>query len=615
MRDDLLHYYERELTFLRRMGAEFANRYPKVASRLELEASKCDDPHVERLLEGFAFLAARVHLKIDDELPEVSESLLRVLFPQYVRPIPSLSLVQFHLDPDQGGLTTGLELPRGTPLFSRPVGGVPCRFRTCYDTTVWPIVIEAVEWKAPHQVRPPIRASGVHAILRVELRCLSGGSFNDLELDQLRFHIRSGSGVAATLYELLMNHVASVLVRNPDEKGPKEPIEIQGGEAIEPVGFRESESLLPPARRSLGLYALLQEYFTFPEKFHFFDLRGLERLRGSGFGERAELLFLITPFEQAHREEQLTSGLSRETLRLGCSPVVNLFEKTSEPILLSQRRQEYPVVPDVRRRKSTGVYSVDELKAVTPGSRDPVRLRPFYSLDHGRPERERTVFWQEKRRPGGWRTDEGTSVFLSFVDREATLVHPDEDTVTARLTCFNEDLPSRLPFGNEGEGDFELPGGGPVDRVVALVKPTSPIQPPLGKAQLWRLISQLSLNYTSLVDGGGEGLRELLRLHNFADALAVERQIEGIREIRAEPCYSRIESEQGLAFARGQRVEIDFDEEEFAGGGVFLFASVLERFLGQYVSLNSFSVLAARSRQRQHLVHEWPPRSGSRALL
>ncbi|MFW5905059.1 MAG: type VI secretion system baseplate subunit TssF, partial [bacterium] len=586
VRDDLLHYYEQELAYLRRMGADFAKKYPKVASRLELEADKCEDPHVERLLEGVAFLAARVHLRVDDDFPEISEALLNVVFPHYVRPIPSLSLVQFHLDPEQGKLTTGLEIPRGTALYSRPVGGVPCRFRTSYDTTLWPLRVRGAEWKAPHQLDPPVRSREAVAALRLELECLADVSFEDLELDRLRLHLKAESGLAATLYELLLNNCISVLVREPDARPGTEPVTLPPS-SLEPVGFEDDDALLPPPRRSLGIYAILQEYFTFPEKFFFVDLTGLKRLRHAGFGARAEVIFLISRFERADRTDGLVAGVGRETIRLGCTPVVNLFEKSSEPVLLTRRRHEYPVVADARRRESTGIYSVNEVSAVDSRSKDPVRFRPFFSLDHSRSADEETVFWQVKRRTSGWRADQGTDVHLAFVDRGAQMVRPDRDAVTARLTCHNGDLPSRLPFGNPDEGDFDMPGGGPVDRVVALTKPTPPVEPPLGKPLLWRLISQLSLNYTSLVDGGGEGLKELLRLHNFSDSMAADKQIQGIHRLTSEPCYSRIESEHGLAFARGHRVEVEFDEENFAGGGVYLFASVLERFLGRFVSLNS----------------------------
>lgn len=613
MRDDLLYFYERELSYLRRTGAEFARRYPKVANRLQLEPNKCDDPHVERLLEGFAFLAARVHLKLDDDFPEVSEALLSVLYPHYTRPLPSMSLVELHLDPEQGKLTTGLRVPRDTLLYSRPVGGVPCKFRTCYDTTLWPLTVAAAQWVAPHALRPPVRATAAAAALRLELHCLPEVGFDKLELDTLRLHVSAESNLASTLYEVLCNNCVGVLLRDATPGSTREPVHLPPS-ALRPVGFGEDEGMLPPTRRSFLGYRLLQEYFVFPDKFFFLDLSGFQRAREAGFGERVEVVFLVSTFERAERRQMLEAGVTRDTFRLGCTPVVNLFPQTSEPILLNQRQHEYPVTPDARRRTATGIFSVEDVVAVTPGSAEPLRFEPLYSFRHGTDTRGGRTFWHAVRRPSGWRQDEGTEVFLSFVDASARTVYPDQDAVTARLLCFNGDLPSRLPFGS-AEGDFEMPGGGPVTRIVTLVKPTPVVHPPLGKPQLWRLISQLALNYTSLVEGGGEALRELLRLHNFADSGAGERQIQGILDVRGSPVYSRIESEHGLTFARGHRVEMDFDEEQFAGGGVYLLASVLERFLGLYVSLNSFCILAARTRQRKEILREWPPRAGWKTLL
>jgi len=193
-------------------------------------------------------------------------------------------------------------------------------------------------------------------------------------------------------------------------------------------------------------------------------------------------------------------------------------------------------------------------------------------------------------------------------------VYPEHDAVTARLTCFNSDLPSRLAFGNPG-GDFELEGAGPIREITALAKPTRVIQPPLGNGQTWRLISQLSLNYLSLVESGEEALRETLRLYDFADSPSARKQIEGISTVRSAPTFARILTEHGLTFARGRRVEIELDEEQFTGGGIFLFGTVLERFLGLYASINSFTVLAAKSRQRKRPVHEWPARAGWKPLL
>jgi type VI secretion system protein ImpG len=611
-RDDLLFFYERELTFLRRMGAEFAQKYPKVASRLQLEPTKCEDPHVERLLEGFAFLAARIHLKLEDDISEISEALLNLVFPHYVRPIPAMSLVELGLDPEQGKLTSGFPVPRGTELHSAPVGGAPCKFRTCYDTTLWPVNVEEARWITPDQLDPAVRTSEPWA-LRLRLRCLPDVTFQSLELNALRLHLSGEGNLTSTLYELLCNNCTKVLAREPSKSGKQQPLQLDPSKIV-PVGFSKDQGMLPYPRRSFLGYGLLQEYFTFPEKFLFLDLAGFKEIREAGFGERAELIFLLSQFEQADRREMLQSGVSARTFRLGCTPVVNLFSQASEPVLLTQKRHEYPIVPDARRRETTSVFSVDEVVATTPGTSDTLKFEPFYSHRHAADGTGERRFWYARRKPALWSSDEATEVSISFVDLSGRVVHPGLDAVTTRLTCFNSDLPSRLPFGNE-DGDFSLPEGGPIQKTVALIRPTAVVQPPLGKSQLWRLISQLSLNYLSLVEGGAEALRELLQLHNFADSAAVDRQIRGIKRVGSGPCYSRIEGEHGVSFARGHRVEIDFDEDQFAGGGVYLFASVLERFLGLYTSLNSFCILTARSEQRKEMLREWPPRAGWKTLL
>lgn len=612
MRDHLLAMYEQELSFLRRTGADFAQRYPKVASRLQLEATKCDDPHVERLLEGFAFLAARVQMRLDEDLPEFSEALLEVIYPHYVRPIPSMSIVQFDLDPEQGKLPRGLKVANNALLHSRPVGGVPCRFRCSYETTIWPVDVAGARWTSPQALQPPVVAAGAVGVLQLQLRAPDDCGFDKLEMDTLRFHINAEPNLASTLYELLCNNCVQILVRDPTPGSQVAPVVLPAS-ALRPMGFGPDEGMLPYSPRSFLGYRLLQEYFTFPGKFHFLELSGFDRLRSAGFGSRAEVLFLVSSFQRSERRAVLEAGVSSETIRLNCTPIVNLFPQTSEPVLLDQRRSEYLLVPDARRRAGTGIYSIEEVVAVNPESSEPMPFEPFFSLKHAR-RGSAERFWTARRKPVRWRTDEGTDLYLSFVDPTGETALPNVSAVTARLLCHNGDLPSRLPFGNAA-GDFELPGGGPLKRIVALVKPTAPIQPALGSSTLWRLISQLSLNYTSLVSEGPEALRELLRLHNFAESSAGEGQIRGIVDVRSAPGHSRIEGEHGIAFARGRRVDIDFDEEQFVGGGVYLLASVLHHFLAMAVSLNSFSTVTARSLQRQGVLAEWAPRAGWKTLL
>ncbi len=609
MRDDLLYHYERELTYLRRLGAEFGKKYPKVAARLQLEPGKCEDPHVERLLEGFAFLTARVQLRLEDDFSEVSEALLGVVNPNYVRPVPSMSIVQFEQDPK---LSNGFPLPRGTIINSRPVGGVPCKFRTCYDTTLWPITISDAQWTSPDRLKPAVKSAEAIAAIRLELRGLPDITFDKLDLSTLRFYLNGETNLVSTLYEMLANNCVQVLVRDPSSGTRRRPIALSPS-ALQPVGFGPDEMVLPVSRRSFAAYGLLQEYFTFPEKFMFFELSGFDQVRAAGFGNVAEVVFLISQFERGERKQMLETSVNSGTFRLGCSPVVNLFPQSSEPVALTHEKHEYLIVPDARRRSSTEIFSVDEVQGAAASGGAVLKFEPLYSYRHAHGAGQE-LFWNAVRRPSGWRLDAGSDVFISFADLEGRTQQPGLSAVTCRLTCFNADLPSRLPFSTD-ESDFELPSGGPVRKITALVKPTSVIQPPLGKPQLWRLVSMFALKYTALLEGGSEGLQELLRLFNAGDSVVGERQIQGILGMKGSPCFSRVTTDHGIAFARGHRVEIDFDEEQFAGGGLFLFASVLERFLGLYASLNSFSQLVVRSQQRKLPLREWAPRAGWTPLI
>jgi type VI secretion system protein ImpG len=310
----------------------------------------------------------------------------------------------------------------------------------------------------------------------------------------------------------------------------------------------------------------------------------------------------------------LEIGVNAKTFKLACSPIVNLFPQTAEPILLDQRKFEYPIVADARRPNATEIFSVDEVVSINPQSRETMVFEPFYSYRHATIRDKKQTFWLAHRRASGRRNDDGTEIYLSLVDLSSRPIRPDADTLTIRTTCTNRDLPVRLPFGNEA-GDFELEDGGAIKRIVALKKPTATLRPSIGKSIAWRLISHLSLNYLSLVEDGKPALQEILKLYNFTNSTYSAKQIDGIVNLNSRKHFARVISENGITFVRGTRVDMDFDETQFVGGGVYLFASVLERFLALYVSLNSFSQLVASTKQRKEVMKEWPPRAGQRILL
>ena len=614
MRDDLLLYYENELIYLRQLGGEFAGKHPKIAGRLLLEHGDSKDPHVERLLEGFAFLAARVHLKIDDEFPEITEALLSVLYPHYIRPVPSMTIVEMHLDAEQGGATSPQRVPRGSVLNSRPISGVPCQFRTCFDAMVWPLKIREAEWTTPDRLSPPVKSAEAVAAVRIVVEGPPDVQMQGLQLETLRLHLAGDAGLTHTLYELLSANTVQILVRDPTPNSRVRPVMLRP-ENLTPAGLGPDEGMLPYPRRSFPGYRILQEYFAFPEKFLFFDVRGLAEAWPLGFKNRFELVFLIAPFERTERRQTLELGTTTKTFRLNTTPIVNLFSQTAEPILLDQRKYEYPVTPDVRRQMATEVFSVDDVVSVHPQSANVLHFEPFYSFRHSTRRDNKQTFWLAHRRPSNRAGDEGTDVSISLVDLSGRPLVPGSDTLTVRTTCTNRDLPSRLQFGNEA-GDFELLGGASVKRVVSLhSRPSDSVRPPTGKAALWRLTSHLTLNYLSLVEEGREALQEILKLYDFTGSAYSEKQIEGITKLSSQPHFARLISENGIAFARGARVELELDEDQFSGSGAFLFASVIERFLGEYVSLNSFSQLVARTRQRKEVLKEWPPRAGQRILL
>jgi type VI secretion system protein ImpG len=620
MSDDLLPYYEKELTFLRQMGAEFAEKYPKIASRLLLEAEKCEDPHVERLIEAFAFLAGRIHRKLDDELPEITESFLGVLYPHYLAPVPSMSIVQFALDAGQAKLQTGQTIKRGSILSSRPVDGSPCRFRTCYPITIWPVEVAAAGFEAPAGIG--LQTQETRSILRLVLRTTSGLPFSALfekvseteerSFDRLRFYLQGEGQLVYALYELMFVNAVKVELR-PGEAKRKGPAPIYlDPSCLRQVGFDREEGMLPYSDRSFLAYRLLQEYFTFPEKYHFLDLCELSKAVRAGYGDTIEVLIHF------NREFSMEKGVNPQTFRLNCTPIVNLFRQVAEPIQLTHTQSEYRVVPDVSRQMAMEVYSIDSVSNTATYNEKPIPFQPFYSFKHAVNRESQRTFWYAHRRQSQRKEDAGTEVFLSLVDLDFNPSRPDVEAVTVIATCTNRDLPGRLPFGS-AEGDFQLEGPGLFTSIRCLKKPTPTVRPPMRRATQWRLISHLSLNYLSLVEKEGEtgpeALREILKLYDFTDSSATRRQIAGISKVAARRVFRSIPSPLGASFVRGVEVSIDLDEQQYVGSGAFLMAAVLERFLALYTSINSFVQLTHSVQQREGVIKRWPPRAGEQIVV
>ena len=605
MADDLLTYYERELSFFRQMSAEYAAKYPKIAARLLLESDQSEDPHIERLIQAVAFLAARVHHKIDDEYPEITESLLNTLYPHYLAPVPSMSIVQFVLDPNQGKLTAGYPIAQGATLYSQPVDGSPCRFRTCYPVTLWPVEVQSANLESVDS-RLGVLPRAAVGLIRMEIRSLGGIKPAQLQLDHLRFFLHGEGPLPYALYEMMFNDVIEVRVRTSGSKDARDV--VLPANSIRTVGFGPDEGLLPYGPRSFLGYRLLQEYFSFPEKFLFFDLTALDQAMPSIEGDRAEILFLLK------RVPRLEQTITKDTFRLGCAPIVNLFSQIAEPLRINQAQTEYQVYPDIRRQNASEVYAVDSVVSVRPGSNETIEYRPCYSFKHAAERENQQAFWYAARRPSPRKGDSGTDVFLSFVDFGFRPTLPAAETLLIHATCCNRDLPGKLPFGGD-RGEFDLEGAAPLARIRCLRKPTETFRVPLRRGTQWRIISHLALNYLSLCDGGKDALQEILKIYDFADSSVVRQQINGITGLASRPIVGRPRSMPWNGFCRGLEVTLEFDEEKFIGSGVFLFAAVLEKFLGLYTSLNSFTQLIVKTKQREDVLKRWPPRAGEQILL
>jgi type VI secretion system protein ImpG len=610
MSDDLLAYYNRELSIIRRLGAEFAAAHPKIAGRLRLGPDTSEDPHVSRLIEAFAYLNARIRHKLDDEFPELAEGMLAVLYPHYLAPIPSMAIVQFHLDPAETELAPGYTIPQRTPLETAPVQNIPCRFRTCYPVTLWPVRVDRASLTRPPFVAPVVpSASGrASSLLTLTLRGLVPATrFADLPLSALRFFLAGQIQNVYSLYELIFRNTLAVVVANgPDDPNPV----VLDKSCLRAVGFDRDEGLLPYSARSFLGYRLLTEFFVFPEKFLFVDFcppRGAL----SNIENRLDIYLYLD-----REAPNLEPDLSADSFRLGCTPIVNLYRQRAEPIQLTHAEHEYRVVPDARRPLSHEVYGVDRVIATSPRGEE-LEYQPLFSAKHAAAG-ESPAYWFSSRRAGDSSVvgDQGTEVYLTLVNPALDLAAPADWTLFVETTCLNRDLPSRLPFGGNQPRFHIGEGKGLVTDIRCLTPPTKTLRPSSLRGIPWRLISHLTLNHSSLQgDEAAEALRDMLRLYDFTKSEETQAFVKGILSVRSRGTVGRPSSRSG-SICRGVEISIEFDEARYATlNSLFLFASVLDRFLALYCSMNSFSRFVATTRGRSGEYHRWPPRMGERTLL
>jgi type VI secretion system protein ImpG len=515
-----------------------------------------------------------------------------------VQPIPSLAVARFEVDPERGRLTSGYAVPRGTGLFAHPERGDICRFRTCYPLTLWPVELTEAAFELPDRYPFLDQEGEVASVLRLRLAA-RGEPFEALELDRLRFHLAGDPMLVGRIWELLVSRTLRVELLAAGDKHPRR----LAGEPIQPVGFGLDEAVLPYPAHAQPAYRLLQEYFAFPDKFLFFDLVGLA---GQASGGSLDVLFLLGEAPAS----RLPNG--PENFVLGCTPIINLFAKTTEPIRIDHRRLEYRLVADERREKTTEIHSILAVSGSSDAAERSRDFAPFYAFTHEMGERGQKVFWHARRVPSLYREVAGTEMLLSFLDLDFKPTQPPLEAVFAHTLCTNRALAAQLPAAALLATDEPLP----VARLVCGKKPTPQASPPLAGQTLWRLISHLSLNYLSL-SGERESvaaLREILRLYCASEAASVHQQISGIRSMAVRPVVRRLGESAWRGFCKGHEVTLTLDEGRFVGGSAFLLGAVLHHFFALYASTNSFTQLVVRRFEREGEWKRWPPMAGARRL-
>jgi len=629
----LLENYNNELEFMREMGAEFAHSYPKIASRLGIENEQCADPYVERLLEGFAFLAARVQLKIKEEFPKFCQQLLSMVYPDYLAPLPSMTVVQISPDPGDSGTAEGFVLERGTSLRSG-LGAemqTSCEFRTTHEVVLYPLDVAKVEYLGS---RASLAALGIKpdrdvaAGIRLEIRTLGGVEVNELGLNDLPLFLAGSGHIPLWLYEQIMSKGCglSVLTGGSEDR----QVTTFSRQAIRRMGFAPEESMLPYRSRSFDGYRLLREYFAFPERFRFVKLCGLQGVLDAAGGERFELVIHLS-----ERRSELENVLDNRNFLPFCTPAVNVFPKRADRIHLNDKDYEFHVVPDRSKPMDFEVYQVLSVTGYGTQADDRQPFLPFYGLASLQAPSEQATYFTVQRKPrvlsskqkaqGARSNYLGREAYISLVDANEAPYSPQLAQLGISTLCTNRDLPLHMPLGQRG-GDFTLEVNAPVDFIQCVVKPTRPgalsRQSDSGEATVtgdyaWRIISHLSLNYISLADQnpeeGAAALRELLSLYSNYSTLA-ERQIRGVLHVSARPVTRRLPLPGPISFGRGLEIAVVLEEAAFEAGGMYLFGSVLEEFFSKYVSVNNLTETVIRS-DTDIEIARWPVRMGTRPRL
>ncbi|HEX8365227.1 MAG TPA: type VI secretion system baseplate subunit TssF [Allosphingosinicella sp.] len=613
----LLRLYNEELVYLREAAREFGEEHETVAARLGLKTPTDPDPYVERLLEGVAFLGARVQLKIRDQYPEFTHHLLQAIQPHYLAPTPSMCVAGFEPKEGDQALVHGHCVPRGTELtaLAQDHNNVPVVFRTSHEVTLWPLRISEVEYLSSRAaVAPFAAAAGVRceAGLRLRFEATGGAALDKVLPEALPIYLDGSEAIPGELYRQIVGETVAVIARSADSADA-------AGWRMLPAprqrGFDDDETLLPVELRSFRGYRLLTEYFACPERFLFVDLPKL----GGAFAhcpQSCDVVLLL-----GRSSAVLTGALDSSNFRLFATPAVNLFEKQLGRVQVSRHQHEYHVVPDRTRPLDFEVHQLLDVQAYARDNVEGRTVAPLYAFGALLYDWREALFFTTQIRPRRLSTKEqrvrrrtdyvGTETWISLTAPGNPTALDDVHELAVRALVSNRELPELLTF--RGDKHF-LVTGVPARAVTVLRSPTRP-RPPMGIGDAaWRVIGHLTPNYLSLAssgDGDASVLRDHLALYGRQDDAGLRRQIDGILSIGSKPVSRRVPEQDRTAIARGHRIRIHLDDGAFDQSRMFLFGAVLERFLAEFATINSFTETVFESSMEGEFAR-WPPRIGRR---
>lgn len=597
-----LHYYQRELSYLRDSGAQFAKQYPKIARRLELGPLQVADPHVERLIESFAYLTARLQKDVDDNFPRISSALLNILYPQFVNPLPSSTIMRFDIVADAGDLTGKAKVKKGSMLYASPREDVVCRFQTCYPVELWPLDVEDVNIIRTDSLGVSRNLIKTTRLLRLRIKGLSL-PIQTLDLNKLRFYINGEKRIQFLIYEMLFAQQTDVAISIKDNG--KDVVEKLPEGSLHAVGFSKDENIFPYSDYSHPAYRLFFEYFRFPEKFLFFDIKNLNVSNAENY---FDILISVPDYFSIEDRE-----INSENFLLGCTPAVNLFKKTSEPIKVDHKSVDYRLISDIRREKTTEIHSINKIKTVSNFIEEPQEISPYFSFSHDVKEKDQQLFWVGRRIPTGRNDLPGTDLYLSFVDFKFNKKTPLSRLIFAETLCTNRDLAEDVP----ARAKFQSDDIGFCSTIYCLDKPSMSIYPPEGAETQWRLISQLSLNHLSLSSGKESlnAIREIIRLYSTVEQTGKVQEVDGITDMQTSVVTRRIGIDAWRGFVQGTKIKLTFDDRFFTGTGTFLFGSILNNFFSLYAAVNSFTELEIYNKGKKGIWKKWLPIAGDKTLL